>query len=146
MTTPKFPATLDNKLRVHNKKQFNEYLKTLPEDVEVIVRKRTNQRTGQQNRAMHKYFSLVSETLNNSGYTIEKVIESFTVEHDWTPALVKELLWREAQRFAVKKESTTKLDKSQEITKVYEVVNRFLAKLGVESIPFPSWENDYETH
>ena len=110
-------------------------------EFEVEIRKRTNQRTAAQNRALHKYFELVAQTLNESGLTVEKVIENFTMEHEWSAGAVKELLWREAQRFALQKESTTELEKRGEIDAVWEVLNRFLAKLKVESISFPSAEN-----
>ena len=106
-------------------------------ELEVSVSRKSDRRTLTQNNSIHKYFELVSEALNESGLTIEKVIENFTMEHEWSPALVKELLWREAQRFATKKESTTELNKLEDISKTYEIVNRFLAKLGLH-IPFPS--------
>jgi len=111
------------------------------QELEIQVSKLSNQRTAAQNRALHKYFELVAQTLNESGLTVEKVIENFTMEHEWSAGAVKELLWREAQRFALQKESTTELEKRGEIDAVWEVLNRFLAKLKVESISFPSAEN-----
>ena len=110
-------------------------------EFEVTIKKRVDKRTTTQNNALHKYFELVAEALNEAGLTIEKVIKNFTMEHEWSAGAVKEILWREAQRFATQKESTTELDKTKEIDAVWEIVNRFLAKLKVESIPFPSMEN-----
>ena len=111
--------------------------------VQFSVGKEIDSRTSAQNNAIHLYLSRVAEALNSAGLTIEKVIKYFTIEHDWTTGTVKEIIWREAQRFAVGKESTTDLDKAKEIDKTYEVVNRLLAKMKVESIPFPSEENRF---
>lgn len=60
------------------------------------------------------------------------------MELEWTKDTVKEILWRTAQKRLLGKHSTRGLNKQEDITKVYEAMNRFLAKLGVESIPFPS--------
>jgi hypothetical protein len=100
-------------------------------------------RTEQQNRALHKYFELVADALNGAGLNIEQVLKNFTMELDWTKDSVKEILWRTAQKRITGKYSTTELSKQEDITQVYEALNRFLAKLGVESIPFPSHEAGY---
>ena len=98
-------------------------------------------RTIQQNKSIHLYCGMVAEALNDAGYDIEVVIKNFKVDVSWTKESVKELLWKTAQRTMFQKNSTTELDKLKEITKIYEVINRFLAKLKIESIPFPSNEN-----
>lgn len=95
----------------------------------------TKQRTGQQNNAMHKYFELLSEALNDAGYNVMQ-----TMKHDaeipWNARLVKELIWRPVQIAAHDIESTAKLNKLQ-VSDVYETVNRHLAdKVGV-SVAFP---------
>ena len=97
-------------------------------------------RTIQQNKALHKYFELVAEALNDAGYDIQKTIVHAKIDIPWTRESVKEILWRMTQKAMFGKESTTELDKVQEITKIYETLNRFLAKLGIESVNFPSKE------
>lgn len=93
-------------------------------------------RTIQQNKALHKYFSLLAEALNNGGYTVATTIKASVV---WTPLSVKELIWRPLQEAVLKKKSTTELEKA-EIDKVYDNVNFYTAeKLGI-SIPFPTKE------
>lgn len=96
-----------------------------------------NQRTSQQNKALHKYFSLVADALNDAGYDIKKTIVRYKIDIPWRPASVKELIWKEVQRSMFNKASTTQLDKQKEITEIYNVINRFLGELGIESIPFP---------
>ena len=102
----------------------------------------TEPRTEQQNKAMHLYFQQVAEALNDAGLNIEQVLKNFTMELDWTKESVKEILWRTAQRRMLGKESTKELSKQEDITKVYEAVNRFLAKLDVH-VPFPTEAPDY---
>ena len=99
-------------------------------------------RTLAQNNAMHLYFKQVSDALAEKGLDIETVIKNFRMDISWTPTSVKEILWRHAQKIMYDKESTTELNKTDEITKVWEVLNRFLANLEIESIPFPSVEEE----
>lgn len=99
-------------------------------------------RTEQQNRALHKYFELVADALNSAGFSVQKVLREHTkIEMPWTKEGVKEILWRTVQKRLLGKTSTTELSKQEDIDKVYDVVNRFLAEhLKVENIPFPSHE------
>ena len=140
-TNPQFLARINNgKLEIQDKNALQIWLGTFKNGdlIAVSVKRVSNRRTPAQNNAMHLYHTLVSDVLNAAGLTIEKVVKNFTMEHEWTPALVKELLWREAQRFATGKESSTELNKSGDINNTYDIMNRFLAKLKIPSIPFPS--------
>lgn len=56
---------------------------------------------------------------------------------DWTPELVKELLWRTAQKAITGKDSTTQLDKVEDINIIYEHLNRHLGQLFGIHVPFP---------
>lgn len=60
---------------------------------------------------------------------------------DWNEHRVKELIWRQAQKKILGKQSTTELQKQMDIDEVYETINRWLASMGVESVPFPVDEN-----
>lgn len=95
-----------------------------------------NLRTPTQNNALHKYFELVAEALNDSGYDIRKTI-SHQMDIPWSKESVKELIWRQAQKTYLGKVSTTELN-TKEIDGVYDVVNRYLAQFGIH-IPFPSF-------
>jgi len=91
-------------------------------------------RTIQQNKALHKYFSILASVLNNSGQEITKVIK---IDTPWSATSVKELLWRPVMMQQLDKKSTTKLNKD-EVTKVFDTLNRALSvKCGV-SVEFPS--------
>lgn len=98
-------------------------------------------RTLSQNNSIHLYLTWVSNALNDAGYSVDTVLEKFTMELVWTPELCKEILWRTAQKRMFGKESTTQLKKKEEIDTIHDVINRFLGeKLGIEYIPFPSLE------
>ena len=99
------------------------------------------QRTGQQNRALHLYFRLIADALNFSGYDLVKTVKAFKdgIDIPWNERMVKEILWREIQKSMFGKESTKDLTKLKEIDQCWEVMNRFLGeRLKIESVPFPS--------
>jgi hypothetical protein len=96
------------------------------------------QRTTQQNKSLHKWYELVSEELNNAGYSVMKTLRH-DVEIDWNATLFKELMWRPIQKAVTKKGSTAELS-SGELQIVWETINRHLGqKLGIHT-PFPSLE------
>ena len=93
-------------------------------------------RTLPQNRAIHKYFTMLAESLNNAGLDVKK-----TMKHDvdipWTETLIKELIWRKVQLAMYDVESTAKLD-TEQVGKIYEVINRHIAQTFGVSVVFPS--------
>jgi len=95
------------------------------------------QRTRQQNKGMHLFFTMLSEALNLAGLEMKKVLKPES-EIWWTPFSVKEYLWRPIQKAMYGKESTTELEKQVEIDKIHEQLTHLLAeKHGLEVIPFP---------
>lgn len=93
-------------------------------------------RTLTQNRALHLWFRLVSDQLNESGLDMRKTLKP-EIDIPWTDKTVKEYLWRPIQKAMLLKESTTKLT-TKEIDKVFDVLNKYLGeKLGIHE-PFPS--------
>lgn len=93
------------------------------------------QRTDQQNKALHKFFQLLSDKLNEQGLDMKTVIKA---EVWWTPQAVKDYLWRPVQEAKFGKISTTQLDKQMEIDQIHENLMEILGKhWGVEYIDFP---------
>lgn len=88
--------------------------------------KKGKQRTLLQNAALHKYFSLLSEELNNSG---QEMLHFFKdgVDIPWNPVLVKELIWRPIQEAMLNERSTADA-KTMEYVKIYETLNRHLSE------------------
>jgi len=100
-------------------------------------------RTIQQNKALHKWFELLAEALNDSGLDMKK-----TLKHDidipWTKDMIKKHLWKPVQKAVLNKESTTKLLKVEEIDKVFDVINRQLGTKFNIYQEFPSLDRIME--
>ncbi len=127
-------AEIFNRLKtIASLKDYNVQQKLL-EYLDIVKPK--SSRTNQQNKALHKFFSLVSEEMTNAGLTVPLILKYFP-ELQVTPSFVKRI-WQEIQKGVLGKSQTRSLDKQGEIDKVYEEFNLFLAeKLLIENIPFP---------
>ena len=107
-------------------------------------------RTTKQNKALHAYFTLLANTLNEAGLDMRVVLKP-EIAIEWTPKTVKEKLWKPIQEALLDKKSTTELLKKQDIDKVYDTLHRHLSeKFGAisEFPPFPSLDskNQSETY
>lgn len=96
------------------------------------------QRTLTQNAAMHKYFELLANALNDAGYTVAKVLTK-PIEMSWTPSLVKDLLWRRIQDAVVNKLSTKQLERV-ECSIVYDELNKIMIENYGVTVAWPSQE------
>lgn len=106
-------------------------------EFEITIKRLPKTRTSKQNRALHKYCSLLAGELNQGGYTVQKVLGE-AVERDWDMEAVKSLLWKPIQDAVIGKESTADADRT-EYSKVYDYVNRHLGEIfGVPSVPWPA--------
>lgn len=98
----------------------------------------SEQRTIQQNKALHKYYRELAEALNAAGLDMKTVLKP-EIEIPWTQESVKNHLWRPVQKIMESKESTTELD-TRDVSAIYDVVDRHIAsKFGVH-VEFPSDE------
>jgi hypothetical protein len=96
------------------------------------------QRTKKQNRALHLYFRLIAQRLNDAGLDMRVVLKP-GIAIQWTPDMVKEYLWRKIQEIQLQKGSTTQLT-TKDIDKIVVTLNSLLAeKFGIDQ-PFPSLE------
>jgi hypothetical protein len=93
-------------------------------------------RTGQQNKSLHKWAELIAESWNDSGYEM-KLTFSSKLDAPWTKESVK-LVIKKISKAMYNKPHTSDLT-TQELTKVGDVLNRYLAEQGI-SVPFPSIE------
>ena len=134
-----FNATVSQsgKLDIKDRNDFALYLAKLAgKDVEVIVKRKVKTRSSRQNAALHLYFTLLATALNDAGLDVKQIVR---VDVPFTDYLIKELLWRPTQKKMFAKRSTTQLS-SDEVTKVYEVLNRAIGERTGIHIPFPSIE------
>jgi len=97
-----------------------------------------SKRTQSQNSALHLYFKRLAEALNDSGQEVKEFLQ---IDIPWTPELVKEIIWRRVQEMYVKKHSTTELT-TQDIDKIYDIVNRAISERAGVHIPFPHIEEN----
>ena|SRR3990167_2451843 len=100
------------------------------------IKKEKQQRTPKQNASLHLFFQMTADSLNEAGYSVQKIIKQ-SMDINWSPHLVKELLWRGAQNAMLGKISTTELT-TDEVSKIYEQLNLYLSeKFGI-FVCFPS--------
>lgn len=94
------------------------------------------QRTLTQNASMHLYFQHTANQLNEAGHDFRVLVDD-NIDVPWSPELVKNYLWIPVQKAITGHKSTTK-PKTDEYSKIYEVLNRHISgKLGI-FIPWPS--------
>ena len=95
------------------------------------------QRSIKQNSAIHVYFTILADALNEAGMEIHMEYLGKTCEVPWTPTAVKERLWLPIMQSMFSIKSTAKLDRKQ-VSEVYEVLSRWLATEKSILIDFPS--------
>lgn len=98
-------------------------------------------RTAQQNRALHLFFQLLADELNEAGLDMRKVLKP-GIDIPWTKTSIKEFLWRPVQEAALGKKSTRQLLKQRDIDLIYDTLTRHLSQIFGISVPFPSIENE----
>lgn len=100
------------------------------------------QRTLIQNRALHKFFELLADELNNAGLDMRKTLKP-EIEIPWSKDTVKSYLWKPIQDAQLEKESTTELT-TKEIDLIYNTLNRFLGEKLSVHVPFPTNQQMYD--
>lgn len=130
-----FKLTKDNFLEF-----INDLTKQIEDNNEVIVDVRTPRtRTITQNSSIHKYCQILSDKFNEAGLDMQTVLAEGT-SIPWSESKVKEDIWRTVQIALTGKESTKDLN-TDEVSKVYDVVNRHLSQTFGVSVQFPSRDN-----
>jgi hypothetical protein len=100
------------------------------------------QRTLKQNNTLHLYLSMLATELNDSGNDMRKVLKP-TVDIPWSTDTCKRFLWKPIQEVMMDKKSTTELT-TDELDKIYKVLDRHVSeKCGIH-VEFPSIENSEE--
>ena len=106
-------------------------------DCKFELKKLSNSRTSQQNRALHLFCSFVSNELNELGLEFHHpslITEGFTTRY--TMDIVKNNVWRPIQIALFDKVSTKDLDTKQ-MNEIIDVITKFFGDRGV-NIEFPS--------
>lgn len=117
------------------------YIAQLPvgEKLSITIEKEKKPRTSVQNAALHKYFDLLAESLNEGGLDQKKVLSKIKdgVDIPWSKESIKQSLWHPMQQAIIGQQSTTKLTTTQ-VSHVYEILNRWTAQTFGISVEFPS--------
>lgn len=93
-------------------------------------------RTTQQNKALHKFFLIICERLNEMGMEFQyNGIKGMELSTRYTETIVKEFFWKPIQYTLFEIESTTKLNTKQ-INEIAEVIIKYFAEKGVY-VEFP---------
>jgi len=134
----KIRAKIENgKLQIIERQEFAALLGRLGNtEVAITIEKDVKQRTLTQNNAIHLYFKLLAEAFQDAGLDARAV---FKPEADIpvTADMVKELMWKPVQEMITKKKKTSKLN-TEEVSMIYETMNKHLSeKFGIH-VPFPS--------
>jgi hypothetical protein len=138
MIQPKFQATIKDGEIIYTP-QLKKYLSNFDgKQIDIIIKLHRKTRTDKQNAALHLYFTQLSEALNDAGFDMKKLLKQ-EIDIPWDTINAKEYLWLPIQKELLKKKSTTQL-KSNEIDKVYEVLNRMIGERTGIFIPFPNIE------
>ena len=106
-------------------------------EVKIDVQK--NNISHQQRKALHLYFNLLAEALNEAGFDMKKVLKQ-EVDIPWNKDTVKEYLWRPIQKAYLGIESSNNLEQDQ-IDKVWEILNRMIGEKTGVHVPFPCEDN-----
>ena len=91
-----------------------------------------------QNRALHLYWSMISEQMNNAGYTEPLQIRDEIVQVYYTPESIKEF-WRKCQLYMFEIKSTTKIN-TEQINKLIDICSFHYGNQGVY-VEFPNWQS-----
>jgi len=104
----------------------------------ITIKKKVNKRTITQNKAMHKYFEIIAENMNDAGITQKSLIGSFKdgFELPVTEHMIKDI-FREVGRAMFRKDSTADIS-TKEISEVHRVVDQRFAEVTGVSAPWPS--------
>jgi len=102
--------------------------------------KAEKQRTEQQNKALHLFFRLLAEKLNEHGKDLATILVKSPIDIPATEKNVKEVIWRPIQEAMLGKKSTTILT-TKEIDRIVDVICKFLGEMKIECPTFPSVED-----
>jgi hypothetical protein len=103
-----------------------------------------NKRSGQQNKAIHKYCELLGETLNDAGLDMRRFLR-VDREIPWTMLSVKHYIWKEIQIAMFQEESTAEIELPQ-VSQIYDVIDRNTQQKHGIHVPFPSRHSLTEIH
>lgn len=141
ISTRKFKVIIEvkNKDSEKAKKDLIFALKSL--DIKVLdILNVKESKTEKQFKALHLWFKLLADELNEKGFDQKKIIQ---VDIPWNEYSVKERLWRPTQIIMTGKKSTTRLDRN-EIDPIYDVINRAIIERTKGKVTVPMFPEKHQ--
>ena len=126
---------------INSYKSLSDYKDFLDSQWEKHHYLRMNMKTGKirtltQNSALHLYCHQLADAFNSAGLDMVHVL-SKGVSIPWSEEKVKSDIWKKVQLAKTGKNSTAKLTK-EEVSQVYEIINRHIGERFGLFLPFPS--------
>lgn len=125
----------------NDKYNLFDLINNIPLPIKVIIEKEAKTRTKQQNKALHKYFALLAQALNDAGYDIVSFHEltKGKLDASWSEEAVKKRLWKPYQEIITGKESTAN-QTTKEYVEIYKEVDFRIAQLTGVHVEWPHEE------
>ena len=124
----------------NDKQSAIDYLNELSGLIEVKPYK--GERSSQQNRALHLFFRMVADQLNELGLEFHySGLKGLELTTRYTEDIVKNFVWRPIQIAMFDKESTRKIN-HEEINEILDVITKFFGDRGVP-VYFPNRFDQY---
>ena len=117
------------------RKLIDFVLESKEQSIDIKIYKNT--RTNRQNRALHLYFSLVSDELSSAGFELRDLVLD-NIPIPITSESIK-LLWKQMQEKMYGTTSTTEL-KTNEVGEIYDAMNIVISERLKVHIPFPNFD------
>jgi len=129
---------------INNTKALEDYIIFLRSKFEKdkaikVSVKSAKQRTLTQNNCIHGYCDDLAKAFNAAGLDMETILKK-GVAIPWDAHNTKKLIWHAVQLPMTGKKSSKDL-LTNEVSKVYDVVNRHLSETFGVFVPFPSRDN-----
>lgn len=121
--------------------KFKDYSQHLLQGLKrVDIKEVKDTRTTRQNAALHLYFTMISQELNELGMEFQYFgVKGQQLSLRYTPDIVKDYFWRPIQVTLFNIKSTKQINSTQ-INEIVDVISKFFAEKGVHLL-FPSMES-----
>jgi len=136
-------AKIENGQLCFNYHDQREYQKLIEfnegKEVLIDIKRFQKNRTSQQNKALHLWFTQLADELNSQGLDMRQVIRQ-EIDIPWTPYLIKENLFRPTMKTVLGYKSTRQL-KTGDIDKIFNIISKAISERTGVYLPFPSIES-----
>lgn len=122
----------------------------LPEQIDKVkelkgkfeIKKFVKTRTSQQNKALHLFFTMLADKMNDAGLEFNyQGLRGQELSMPYNVTIIKEYVWKPIQETLFETDSTTKLT-TEHINEILDVLTKFFGERGIP-VTFPSQFSQY---